>query len=46
MDKNNIEEPKWYKDAMEKPSTVQFIDEVHIEYEMEHDENSSDKKQH
>jgi hypothetical protein len=45
MDKKNIEEPKWYKDALEKPFTVQFIDEVHIEYEMEHDENSSDKKQ-
>jgi hypothetical protein len=39
MEKKNIQEPKWYKEAMEKPSTVQFIDEVCIEYEMEHNES-------
>jgi hypothetical protein len=47
MEKKNVQEPKWYKDALNNPSTIQFVDEFVYSYTDDETkvENLSDKEQ-
>lgn len=32
MEKKNVQEPEWYKDVLNNPSTIQFVDEFVYSY--------------
>lgn len=47
MEKKNVQEPEWYKDALNNPSTIQFVDEFVYSYTDDETKvvNLSDKEQ-